>query len=278
MPELPEAEYARWTLERHLCGQRVRQVHLVDPTVFRARLSTSSADAVDDPQAVADALIDQVIHPPPYRHGKRLGVRIGEVRFLLHLGMSGRLIRRDTDTPPKGGRLGLRLSGGATWWFEDVRRFGAWVPIEGELALAIAEGLGPDALALDRDRLREVLDGRGAIKNRLMNQELIAGVGNIQATEALWDAGIHPAAPTPDLSPEQWARLSDSVPETLLQTIAETQQHDELVYVSRDPSENPFRVYGRVGQPCPRCQATIEAVKLGGRTSPFCPGCQSRPA
>jgi len=272
MPELPEVAYACARLERHASGHRVTRVHLEDARVFRTHLSTT-APVADDPHGLAERLVGGRVGAP-LRRGKRMGLRIGSVPLLVHLGMTGRWVAREER--PRFGRIGLELDQGPTWWFEDSRTFGCLVEVQGDLEDAVSEGLGPDALDLEPGVLAERVRGRGAIKNRLMDQPRVAGIGNIQATEALWLARIHPRTRADHLSDPQWSALEQGLQDTLHRTLDDALAQHELMYLSTDRERNPFRCYGRVGQPCLRCGEALQTVKIGGRTSPFCPGCQGR--
>jgi formamidopyrimidine-DNA glycosylase len=275
VPELPEVEHARRRLARHVAGRRVRAVHLPDPAVIRTRVSTRPRDAHPAARALAAGLVGAVPQVP-LRHGKRLGWRIGGQSLLGHLGMSGRWI--DRAEPPEHGRVGLSLEDGTTWWLEDPRRFGCLAPAEEPLEEAVRAGLGPDAWteAPDGPTLGRALGGRAGLKARLLDQTRLAGIGNIQATEALWKAGLHPGIRADALGPGDWVRLAEGLRWTLSRTLEDAGE-GELVYVSQDPSQSPFQVYGRAGAPCPACGSPLAQGRFAGRTSPWCPSCQPDP-
>ena len=111
------------------------------------------------------------------------------------------------------------------------------------------------------------------MKNLLLDQSLLAGLGNIQATEALFLAGIHPSRPGATLSLDEARRLTAGIHETLERTLALDAGREEITYVEEGAS-NPFRVYGRAGEPCPRCRLNLDSLVLGGRASVFCLRCQ----
>ncbi len=157
----------------------------------------------------------------------------------------------------------------------DPRQFGRLVPSPDGAPIAEWRALGRDPLAdgLDAAWLGEALRGRrGPVKLALMDQSLLAGVGNIQATEALWRAKIHPARPAGDLDRRAVARLVEGILGSLRDTLA-AEDGPELTYVEEAGAPNPFAVYGRAGEPCPRCPALVRDV-LGGRGTVFCPRCQ----
>lgn len=212
---------------------------------------------------------------PAMRRGKRLGWTVGDLSVLGHLGMTGRWIRRDREDL-RHGRLCLELDAGDRWWLEDTRRFGGISPVDGDLVEALEDGLGPDAwlTPLSGPELAARLGGRGPVKTQLLDQRKLAGIGNIQAAEALWRAGVHPRTRGCDLSPVQLDRLATALTWTLTRTLADAGD-GELAYLSQDRIHNPFLVYGRVGSPCKRCSSEIVADRIAGRVSPFCPTCQS---
>jgi formamidopyrimidine-DNA glycosylase len=109
-----------------------------------------------------------------------------------------------------------------------------------------------------------------------MDQTVLAGLGNIQATEALFRARLHPATPASSLKHAKIAALVEGILRTIEHTLAaHARRGDDIVYVSdRTGAESPFLVYGRVGEPCPRCGASIASMTIAGRTSPYCPRCQ----
>ncbi|MCB9682714.1 MAG: formamidopyrimidine-DNA glycosylase [Alphaproteobacteria bacterium] len=274
MPELPEVEACGRNLARWGRGRRVVAVHVPDAGAVRSVRSTRPSDGSDAAARGLDPLVGAPCGPLQ-RHGKRLAWRFGDHGVLLHLGMTGRWVRRGGGDVPRFARVGWTLDDGATLWFDDSRRFGCVVPLPADaLAVELSRGLGPDALdaAPDGPALRAALPGRRAIKVALMDQGRLAGVGNIQAAEALHRAGLHPETPCHAVSPAAWARLARAIPEQLRHTLALTED-EEVVYVS-DGGDNPFEVYGRAGQPCPRCGGTVVRAVHAGRSTFWCPDCQ----
>jgi formamidopyrimidine-DNA glycosylase len=219
------------------------------------------------------------------RHGKFLAWRFDDgAALLLHLGMSGRVtVGVDPSVPwPPHTHLVVALDDGQEVRLRDPRRFGRIVWLEAGRPLH--GGLGPDALA--RGFTRKVLEagiaGRQApIKSLLLNQTVVAGVGNIYADEALFLARIHPARAGGSLSPVEVGRLHRAVRRVLRAALA----HRGTTFLSfadaagREGGYLPhLRVYGRSGQRCRRCPETLASVVIGGRTSAFCPRCQAPPA
>jgi formamidopyrimidine-DNA glycosylase len=276
LPELPEVEICRRSLRRWCAGRRITAAPVEDPAAIRERLSTRPSEVLTDGEKQWSALVGQL--PGALgRHGKRIGWTIGERGWLLHLGMTGKWIHRPSASPlPRFARLGLSLDDGYSVWFVDPRRFGCVAPVEGEsLDLCLRAKLGPDALEepLDGTQLRSVLKGRRKIKVALMDQAKLAGVGNIQAVEALWRAGLDPLRRCDNLSPCEFDSLAAALLTQLRWTITH-EDEGEIQYLSESRSANPFQVYGRAGGPCPRCGGEILSHKHSGRTTFWCGSCQ----
>jgi formamidopyrimidine-DNA glycosylase len=139
--------------------------------------------------------------------------------------------------------------------------------------------LGPDALVdgVDAARLHAALRRSARpIKVALLDQSVLAGIGNIYATEALFHAGIHPSRPSKSLSLDEASRLAVELRAAIDRALAGmVGEGEEIAYLSQGRGvENRFVIYDRAGSACPRCGRTLEKVTIGGRTSAFCPGCQ----
>jgi len=275
MPELPELEICRRQLTRWGSGRVLTEVVISDPAAIRGRLSSRPSEA--DPGGVAR--IRSLIGGAPevaVRHGKRVAWPWASETLLIQLGMTGRWVRRECGDPvPRHARLGLAF-GDRMLWFTDARRFGCVSVVWTETYPAALRGtMGPDALLepLDGPSLRDRFRGRRAIKVALLDQKTIAGIGNIQAAEALFRARIHPATPVDRVDTDAWERLSTALPAQLAWTL-EMSDAEEIAYTTDAGVENPFRVYGRAGEDCPRCGDAIEKAVLGGRSTFWCPTCQ----
>ena len=213
------------------------------------------------------------------RHGKRIGLKVGALGALHHLGMTGRWERHEVDAPiPRHGRLGLVVAGGGCVWFIDTRRFGWVVPCEPQqLHDKLREGHGPDVWddPLDGPGLAARFRTRRPIKTALLDQKCVAGMGNIHAVESLWYAGIDPRTPADRMTDLQWATLAVEMHRQMARTI-EAMDGEKVVYVTDRKSSNPFEVYGRASDPCPRCGDSIERFWLSKRSTFACPTCQPR--
>jgi formamidopyrimidine-DNA glycosylase len=274
MPELPEVEVARRNLARWSAGRSVVELMLPDPEVVRRGLSTAPRDA--DPEGPARIGGAVGACGPLHRHGKRLGWRLGEVGLLVHFGMTGRWVRRLGGPLPDAARLGLVLDDGATLWFCDARRFGCVAVVDLGLE-GLGEGLGPDALdhPWTGPELRAALAGRTPIKPALLEQQRIAGLGNIHAAEALFRAQIDPWLPCGQLDPAAADRLVVAFRAQLEEALVEFDA-EEVTYLSDGARDNPFLVYGREGLPCVVCAAPIQRAPQAGRSTWWCPSCQRR--
>jgi formamidopyrimidine-DNA glycosylase len=270
MPELPEVEFCGRALWRWTAGRRVVEVEVHDPRTIRASRTDRPTAALEDG---ARALRDVVLGAPPTeprRHGKRLLWRFGDRALLLHLGMTGKWTRGVPSFP----KLSLHLDDGGVVHFSDPRLLGGVVPTTPEAgARALVDGLGPDAW---RDPL-PALTGRRAVKLVLMDQAVVAGLGNLHAAEALWRARLDPHTPAAALGPRDHAALAAAVHEQLHVALAMMEGDDEIRYVEESGAPNPFPLYDREGEPCPRCGAPILRTPQGGRSTWWCAGCQLGP-
>jgi formamidopyrimidine-DNA glycosylase len=218
------------------------------------------------------------------RRGKYLIVRFESGRALLiHLRMTGSL--RHAGAEPLPGdphrRAVVTLDDGSDVAYRDVRRFGTWQLLEpDELESYVDARLGREPLerTFTSRRLADSLNGRRApIKAALLDQRTVAGLGNIYVDEALWRARLHPLRPAGELNAEEIARLTRGIKEALRAGLA--RQGASLRDYStpdggRGRMQEEFRVYGRAGEPCPRCGTPIDKIRAGGRGTWYCPSCQ----
>lgn len=273
MPELPEVETIRLGLEPHLVGRRLERVDIHDPRLTRPF----------EPRAVADALEGERIGAVE-RRGKYLIVRFESGRALLiHLRMTGSLRHalRGSSADDPYRRAVVRLDDGSDVVYRDVRRFGTWALLEPhELDAHLAERLGREPLErtfTSRWLAERLADRRAPVKAALLDQRTVAGLGNIYVDEALWRARVHPLRPAGSLDPDEIARVTRGIRDALKAGIA--RQGASLRDYStpdgqRGRMQEEFRVYGRTGEPCPRCGAPIDKIRAGGRGTWYCPSCQ----
>ena len=234
-------------------------------------------------EAVADALSGCRVERL-WRRGKYLVMSFQEdVHLVMHLRMTGNLLL--TDEEPKHTRVRMTFDDGPKLLFVDVRRFGTGDVLLGSDALAeyFASRLGVEPLssAFTAEALREQARGRKQpVKAFLLNQERVAGVGNIYADEALFRARIHPLRPVGTLRQPQIEALREAVVESLEAGIdAKGASIDDYRHVdgARGSFQDRFLVHLRKGKPCIRCGTPIEKMRAAGRGTYICPRCQRRP-
>jgi formamidopyrimidine-DNA glycosylase len=251
MPELPEVERARALIESEALGRTVESVDDRDTWVCRPHAPGEIAGAVSGARLVA-----------AHRRGKAMWVELdGGPPLGLHLGMTGRIVVDAGGDPQKSDRFTLHFDDGGSLRLRDKRRLGR-VVLDPDLSR-----LGPDAAEVTRARFREQV-GRGAapLKARIMDQSVIAGVGNLLADEALWRAGLSPLREAGSLSGEELDGLRRAIRAATRRAIRLGGVHTgELI---------PHRERGGT---CPRCGATLERARIGGRTTWWCPRDQPGP-
>lgn len=278
MPELPEVEIAARNLRAWAVGRCIRRA---DGEPRAKRIFRPEA-----PAAFAAALRGRSVSEVR-RVGKQLllrlegcGRRSGPLGVVSHLGMTGKWLRRERgEPPPTHSRARLHLDDGAILHYQDPRLFGRLRLVPGARFEQVPEvaRLGPDPLedGIDPGRLVLALARRNVpVKVAMLDQSILPGVGNIQASEALFRAHIDPRRPARSVSRSESRRLADAVVSSVRETIAR-EQGAEPRYVEEVGSENPFLVYGRAGERCPRCRRrTLRRLVQGQRATFFCPGCQ----
>jgi formamidopyrimidine-DNA glycosylase len=273
VPELPEVETIRTQLAPLLAGRQIQRAKILDERLTRPF----------DPAVVADELEGERIGAVE-RRGKYLIVRFESGRVLLiHLRMTGSLRHAPHGELPDDAhrRAVVTLDDGSDVAYRDVRRFGTWLVLQPiELDDYLAARLGREPLGRDftaRELGRRLADRRASVKALLLDQRIVAGVGNIYADEALWRARVHPLRPGGELTPGELRRLHRGVREAL-QIGIDRQGSTLSEYSTPDGRQggmqHEFRVYGRGGEPCFRCGTPIEKIRAAGRGTWYCPSCQ----
>ena len=270
MPELPEVETTRRGIAPLLSGHRVTSV-----AIREARLRWPIS------QALARELPGQLVHGVS-RRAKFLLIESPVGHLILHLGMSGSLRVVARDLPPeKHDHLDVVMDDGRCLRLRDPRRFGAalWTTHD-PLDHPLLKHLGPEPLEDDFNAewlYQHARRRRVAVKSFLMNSRVVAGVGNIYASEALFLAGIHPGRSAGRISLKRYQRLVDAVREVLAKAIAAggTTLRD---FVDSDGNPGYFsqklRVYGRQAEACERCGSAVRIKVIGQRSTYYCPRCQ----
>ncbi|MDX2017211.1 MAG: bifunctional DNA-formamidopyrimidine glycosylase/DNA-(apurinic or apyrimidinic site) lyase [Planctomycetota bacterium] len=284
MPELPEVESLRRSLEPLVLGRRVlhatppRKALHVRPASGPARLTP--ADLLEGLTITATA-----------RRGKQLALLTSAgAALVVHLGMSGQLlhlapgVKIPSPRTQPGKHLHARwaLDDGSLLLFRDPRRFGGLVPFpsRGALDAHWSGTLGPDALTITDDELLARLGSVRAIKALLLDQSVLAGVGNIYADESLHRARIHPATPADRLTPAQARALAGALRSVLAQAVdlrGSTLRDYRSAQGEPGSATALHLVYGRADQPCLACGTPIASAPLAQRTTAWCPRCQPQP-
>ena len=273
MPELPEVETVCWRLregghgEPALVGRRLASVEILDHKVLRS----------GDPDALHDARVVDV-----RRRAKWIAIDVvkeGEdeaddvkTTLLVHLRMTGDLhVLR--ELPPKFVRFVCTLDSGALLVFTDPRRFGT-LDVVDDIGPFVSD-LGPEPLddAFTPKVLKARLTGKRPIKAALLDQEVLAGLGNIYADESLFLAKIAPQTPANSLHDLDVKRLHIGIQQSLRESISNARTALAWRYANRD-TPSPFRVYERAGEACVVCGTTLSSTTIAGRTTVWCPTCQ----
>lgn len=269
MPELPEVEVSRRGIQPWLEGQIVKKVVIRHPTLRW-------------PIPAEVRLLEGEVIQKVERRAKYLLLYSTVGTAILHLGMSGklRILPEGTD-PEKHDHLDLVLSNGKLLRLHDPRRFGAFLWAFGDpLQHDLLKTLGPEPLTdtFTADYLWQKSRGiRSAVKTWLMTNQTVVGVGNIYANESLFITGIHPSRPTMSLTYEECVALVNHVKAVLAKAIEQggTTLKD---FLSADGKPGYFvqelMVYGRKGEPCKQCGHPLEELRVGQRSSVYCPICQ----
>jgi formamidopyrimidine-DNA glycosylase len=271
MPELPEVQTVVDTLAPAVLGRRIVRVELRRADI----LVPAGFDLAGHLLGQRIAAVD--------RRGKRIVVRLGDGnRFYIHLGMTGRLTIEDAEaTRQRHEHLVIGFEGSSRkseMRFRDPRRFGGvwWLGLDA----SSDQAMGPEPLGLRSAKLGKRLARTSrAIKNALLDQSVIAGLGNIYVDESLFKAGIHPLTPGNTLSVEQVSKLNRAIKSVLKKAL---RHRGSTLRDYFDSNGNPggfqklHAVYDRAKLPCRKCKRPIDRIVLGGRSTHFCGHCQSR--
>ncbi len=270
MPELPEVEIASRHLRSWLTGRRIVKARAERSRVIRGQTPRRFAEL----GGRSLARIDRV--------GKWMLLSFdGGEALLSHLGMTGKWIRRDrSEKPPPHVRATLELDDGHAVDYRDPRLFGRLVRIKLEQLRDSPplRALGPDPLGgIDVDRLHSFLSRtKRSLKEALMDQRTLAGLGNIYVSESLHRAGLAPQRAGVSLSRDETERLAGAIGQSLRDALDAEDSPEPITYVE-EGGENRFLVYDREGQPCATCATPIRRMVQGGRSTYFCPTCQPSP-
>ena len=271
MPELPEVEVTRQSFAGRIQGARVQAVRVGKP--LRWPLGCAP-----------DSLLSQTVGAVT-RRGKYLWLPLDDGGLLMHLGMSGSLAFDTRPSEPGPHDHFDLVTGHGTLRLTDPRRFGAVVwssAIDAGAAAKLLANLGlePFDPAFTGAHLRAALRGkRVAVKQALLGGAIVVGAGNIYACEALFEAAIDPRTRSDRVGPARCERLANAVRQTLARALelgGSTLRNFSDAHGMAGRFQLAARVYGREGQRCVRCAATVRRIVQGQRATYFCPGCQRR--
>ncbi len=265
MPELAEVEIVRRNLERWWVRRAATAVEIPDPTALKSGTEAHLREALHTPLRAAE------------RHGKSLLCVFDDHHLFVHFRMTGKIVPLD-EPFHKSVRLAWKVTDEMWLGFKDQRRLGELHLIDHPEDLPFLVNLGPDALSVSGSDLRDRCSPGRSLKSALLDQSVVAGIGNIAVSELLWRARIAPDARCKDLDDDAWHRLvAEFVP--YFQHVIDASMGDEVRFLGEgghaSGDDEIFEVYGHADTPCPRCDATIEVARVVGRSSYYCPACQS---
>ena len=278
MPELPEVEVIRRDLDKEIVGKKIKTVEVTGTRSVRRHKNKKEFITELEGHKVTSV----------QRRGKYLIVRLdGPEALVVHLGMSGQLLRAKTarEKAPKHTHVVITFTQGGLLRFVDPRTFGemfvtTYDDIDEQVEELAHLGLDPLETAMSWELFGRMLAEKHArLKNLLMDQKFIAGIGNIYSDEILWAAGLRYDRSSETVSTQEVRRLYRAIGEVLQDAIKlrgsslPDEQYRDL-YGNVGQAQTEHKVYGREGEPCQRCRHIIERVKWQGRSAFFCPGCQ----
>ena len=261
MPELPEVETFKRYLDTTSLKQRITKVEVRDAYVLKNVSARELARRLKGRRFESSQ-----------RHGKHLFVRTDDEHWLrLHFGMTGSLeYLKHNEVAPRTARVIFRFADNFRLAFDDQRKFGGIELIEDANEFLQTRELGPDALKITLSQFKAVIGKRrGVIKAILLNQQLIAGIGNLYADEILFRVRMHPGSEANRLMDKDLSRLFRATRYVLGKTIALKADFKHL------PKSWLLPHREQLGK-CPRCGRGLKSATIGGRTSWFCPHCQKR--
>ncbi|MBI2122457.1 MAG: bifunctional DNA-formamidopyrimidine glycosylase/DNA-(apurinic or apyrimidinic site) lyase [Candidatus Sungbacteria bacterium] len=269
MPELPEVETIVRYLRPRICGRRILSMESGTMRLFRG----SHHQRITNPKRIYKHTKRTVIGKE-IKNVKRFGKNIALVlssgdNLLIHLMMTGQILLNPKDKKPHD-RMEMRLSGGTRLIFNDTRKFGRVRLVKNPQSL-----VGSDPLRIRFNDFNKLVSSRtGALKSVLLNQQVLSGIGNIYADEALWSAGIHPLRKASDLSATELKGLYRAC-RSVLNTAIKKEGTTFRDYRKPDDSEGGYyairKVYQRTGERCSRDGAIIKRIVIGQRATHYCP-------
>lgn len=272
MPEMPEVEQVRKTLAPHITGKKIIELQVFLPRLVK----------YPDADSFSQRLLGRTVTGVD-RRGKYLVINTDAAqKLIVHLRMTGALIAQKSELPaPAYAKIRFTLSGGTTMWFTDIRTFGTLYLVQnGDYYIEGYETLGPEPLSADftgEYLAAAAAKSRKPVKNFILDQRNIAGLGNIYADECLALAGILPYRAVNTLKPAELESLYEAINRVIAQGIRNrgtTFRDYRDGEGNKGVNQNYLLVYGRGGEPCRKCGAQLQTMKIGGRGTVFCGRCQ----
>ncbi|OBF49711.1 DNA-formamidopyrimidine glycosylase [Mycobacterium sp. 852002-50816_SCH5313054-b] len=284
MPELPEVEVVRRGLQARVVGRTISAVRVHHPRAVRRH----EAGPADLTARLLEARIAGTDRRGKYLWLLLEGPADPDTALVVHLGMSGQMLLGEVPRADHV-RISALLDDGTVLSFADQRTFGGWmladlVSVDGSVVPAPVAHLARDPLdpEFDADAVVKVLRRKHSeIKRQLLDQQVVSGIGNIYADEALWRAKVHGARTADTLSRRQLAAVLDAAAAVMRDALAQGGTSFDSLYVNVNGESGYFDrsldAYGREGEPCRRCGAVMRREKFMNRSSFYCPRCQPRP-
>ena len=273
MPELPEVETVRRGLEKLILGKKISNINIRYPKMIKTDLPEFQKE-----------MPGQVIQSMG-RRGKYLLFYLSDKVLISHLRMEGKYFYYPDQVPErKHAHVLIHFEDGGTLVYEDVRKFGTMELLAPKLleAYFVTKKLGPEPTEQDFDlaRLKLALKkSKKPIKSHLLDQTLVAGLGNIYVDEVLWRAKVHPSRHSNSLTAQEARKVHDETIKVLGQAVEKggsTIRSYTNAFGEDGTMQEFHQVYDKAGQACSRCGSMIEKIQLGGRGTHFCPKCQRR--
>ncbi|MGO2160135.1 MAG: bifunctional DNA-formamidopyrimidine glycosylase/DNA-(apurinic or apyrimidinic site) lyase [Vibrio toranzoniae] len=268
MPELPEVEVSRMGISPHLVGETIKTMTFRTPKL-----------RWDIPLELKQLEGEKILSIS--RRAKYLIIETKVGSAIVHLGMSGSLRVLDADFPAaKHDHVDLKLTNGKILRYNDPRRFGAWLWSAPDEVHPVLLGSGPEPLTDDFNAeyiIEKAEKRKVAVKQFIMDNKVVVGVGNIYANEALFSSRIHPLRPASKVTKEEWVLLTKEIKQVLATAIKQggTTLKD---FAQADGKPGYFaqelQVYGKAKEECPSCGEKLEEQKIGQRNTFFCESCQ----
>jgi len=273
MPELPEVETVRRGLEKLILGKKISNIEIHYPKMIKTDLEQFQKEM---PGQVVKSM---------GRRGKYLLFYLSDKVLISHLRMEGKYFYYPNQVPErKHAHVLIHFEDGGTLVYEDVRKFGTMELLAPELldSYFISKKLGPEPSEQDFDleSLKLALKkSKKPIKPHLLDQTLVAGLGNIYVDEVLWRAKVHPSRTSNSLTTQEARKVHDETINVLGQAVEKggsTIRTYTNAFGEDGTMQELHQVYDKAGQACSRCGTSIEKIQLGGRGTHFCPNCQRR--